>query len=102
MHEINNTQVNDAHDVDVVMLMNNLIEQSHIYSKTSGSLRQYYRDKQALDNNNNIADFLANNNNDNNNEMLLVNCEISLMLNSSKSIFSRWYSSKSRAKIYND
>ena len=31
--------------------------------KTSGSLWQYYRDKPALDINNNITDFLANNNN---------------------------------------
>ena len=41
--KINNTQVNDAHDDDTVVFLNNLIEQSHIYSKTSGSLQQYYR-----------------------------------------------------------
>ena len=43
------------------MPMCNLIEYSDIYSKTSGSLWQYYRDEPALDNNNNIIDFLANN-----------------------------------------
>ena len=43
--------------------MYNLIEYSDAYSKTSGSLRQYYRDDPALDNNNNIIDFPANNNN---------------------------------------
>ena len=42
--------------------MNNLIEYSNAYSKTSGSLRQYYRDEQALDNNGNIIDFPANDN----------------------------------------
>ena len=40
----------------------NLIEYSDVYSKTSGSLWQYYRDEPALGNNN-IIDFLANNNN---------------------------------------
>ena len=42
--KINNTQVDDAHDIDVVMPMYNLIEYSDIYSKTPGSLWQYYRD----------------------------------------------------------
>ena len=36
---------------DVVMPMYNLIEYSDNYSKTSGRLWQYYRDKPALDNN---------------------------------------------------
>ena len=45
------------------MPMYNLIEYSDAYSKTSESLWQYYRDKPALDNNNNITDFPANNNN---------------------------------------
>ena len=61
--EINNTQVDTAKDIDVVMPMYNLIEYSDIYSKTSESLWQYYRDELALDNNNNIIDFLANKNN---------------------------------------
>ena len=41
--EINNIQIENAKDVDV-MPMNNLIEYSNNYSKTSGSLWQYYRD----------------------------------------------------------
>ena len=45
------------------MPMYNLIEYSEIYSKTSGSVWQYYRDETALENNNNIIDFPANNNN---------------------------------------
>ena len=40
--QINNTQVYDAHDVDAVIPMYNLLEYSDIYSKTSGSLWQYY------------------------------------------------------------
>ena len=36
--EINNTQVDNAKDIDIVMLMYNLIEYSDNYSKTSGSL----------------------------------------------------------------
>ena len=43
--------------------MYNSIENSDAYSKTLGSLWQYYRDEPALDNNNNIIDFPANNNN---------------------------------------
>ena len=35
---MNNTQVDDAHYIDVVMLMYNLIEYSDNYSKTSGIL----------------------------------------------------------------
>ena len=49
--EINNTQVDDAHDIDVVMPMYNLIEQSDIYSQTLGSLWQYYRDEPTLEDN---------------------------------------------------
>ena len=63
INDINNTQVDDAKDIDIVMPMYNLIEYSDPYSKTSGSLWQYYRDEPALDNNNNIIDFPANNNN---------------------------------------
>ena len=36
--EINNTQVDDAQDIDTVMSMYNLIEYIHAYSKISGSL----------------------------------------------------------------
>ena len=50
--EINNTQVDNAKDIDIVMLMYNLIEYSDNYAKTSGSLWQYYRDEP----NNNLAD----------------------------------------------
>ena len=45
------------------MPMYTLIEYSDTYSNTSGNLWQYYRDKPALDNSNNIINFLANNNN---------------------------------------
>ena len=61
--EINNTQVDDAQDIDIVTLMYNLIKYSHAYSKITESLWQYYRDEPALDKNNNNTDFPANNNN---------------------------------------
>ena len=60
--EINISQVDDTQQIDVVMLMYNLIEYSDAYSKTSGSLWQYYRDEPALDDNDNIIDFHTGNN----------------------------------------
>ena len=48
---INNTDIDNAQDIDIVMPMYNLIEYSNNYSKTSGSLWQYYKD----DPNDNIA-----------------------------------------------
>ena len=50
--EINNTQVDNAKDIDIVMPMYNLIEYSDNYAKTTGSLWQYFRDES----NNNLAD----------------------------------------------
>ena len=49
---INNTEIDNAKDNDIVMPMYNLIEYSVNYSKTSGSLWQYYKD----DPNDNLAD----------------------------------------------
>ena len=43
--EANNTQVDDAKDIDVVMPMYNIIEYSDNYSKTTGSLWSYYSDE---------------------------------------------------------
>ena len=60
--EINNTQVDDAQKIDIVMLIYNIIECSVAYSKTSGSLWQYYRDEPSRNANGEI-DFSANNNN---------------------------------------
>ena len=42
--EINNTQIDNAKYIDVVINMHNLIEYSEDYSKISGRLWQYYRD----------------------------------------------------------
>ena len=102
--EINNTQVDDAKDIDIVMPMYNLIEYSDNYAKTSGSLWEYYRDEP--------NDYLANSesfkskikitgktsNNDNEKDveimvpltylsnfwrtlkMPLINCEVNLIL----------------------
>ena len=43
--EINNTQVDNAKDIDIVMPMYNLKEYSDNYAKTTGSLWQYFRDE---------------------------------------------------------
>ena len=61
--EINNTQVDDAQDIAIVMSTYNLIECSHACSKTSESLWQCFRDEPTPDNNNKIINFPANNNN---------------------------------------
>ena len=43
--KINNTQVDNAKDLDVVIAMYNIIEYSSNYSKTSRTLYQFYRDE---------------------------------------------------------
>ena len=43
--EKNNTEKDNAKDIDIVMPMYNSIECSDYYSKTSGSLWQYYKDE---------------------------------------------------------
>ena len=52
--EINNTEIENAtgNDIDIVISMYNFIEYSDNYSKTSGSLWQYYR----VEKNDNLAD----------------------------------------------
>ena len=55
--KINNTQIDNAEYIDIVMPMCNLIEYSDNYSKISGSLWQYCKDIPAVDNNGNIVDF---------------------------------------------
>ena len=42
--QINNTQIENAKDIDIVMSMYNLIEYSDNYAKTTGSLWQYRKD----------------------------------------------------------
>ena len=45
LSKINNSQLDNAEDIDIVMPMYNLIEYSSNYLKTSGSVWQYYRDR---------------------------------------------------------
>ena len=59
--EINNTQVDNAKYLDIVMPMYNLIEYSNNYLKTSGSLWQYCKDIPAVDNNNAMVNLTNNN-----------------------------------------
>ena len=103
--EINNTQIDNAKDIDIVMPMYNLIKYSDNYAKTSGSLSQYFRDEP---DDNNIEDSKSfkskikitgkppNNNNEKDVEIIvplkylsnfwrilempLINCEVNLLL----------------------
>ena len=102
---INNTDIDNAHDIDIVMSMYNLIEYSDNYSKTSRNLWQYYKD----DPNDNLTDSesfkskvkVTGNTPNNGNtkdleiivplknfsrtlEMPLINCEVNLILTWSK------------------
>ena len=56
---INNTLIDNAEDLDVVMPMYNLIEYIKIYRETTGSLWNYYRDE--------LSDDTSDNNNPNKN-----------------------------------
>ena len=62
MHKQNNREIDYARDIDIVMSVHNLIEYSDNYSKTSGSVWQYYRDERSLNNVGIILDFLDANN----------------------------------------
>ena len=55
--KVNNTQINNAQYIDIVMPMYNLIEYSDNYSKTSGSLWQYCKEIPAINNNGAIVNF---------------------------------------------
>ena len=55
--KINNTQIDNAEYIDIVMPMYNLIEYSDNYSKTSGSLWQYCKDIPAVDDDGYIVFF---------------------------------------------
>ena len=56
--KINNTFIDNTEDLDIVMTIYNLLENSGNYSMTSGSLWNYYRDK--------INDYANENNGANN------------------------------------
>ena len=58
--EINNTQIDNAKDIDIVMPMYNLIEYSDNYAKTTGSLWQYCKDIPARNANDDIVIFAEN------------------------------------------
>ena len=55
--KINNTQVDNAKDIDIVMPMYNVKEYSDNYSKTFGRLQQYYKDIPAENNDDDIVHF---------------------------------------------
>ena len=65
IREVNNTQIDNAKDIDTVMYMYNLIEYSDNYVKTTGSLWQYCKAIPARNNNNNeINEFTGGNTTD--------------------------------------
>ena len=55
--KINNTQIDNAEYIDIVMPVYNLLEYIDDYSKTSGSLWQYCKEIPAVDNDGDITDF---------------------------------------------
>ena len=55
--KINNTQIDDAQYIDVIMPVYNLIEYSDNYSKTFGILFQYCKGVPAVDSNGAVTDF---------------------------------------------
>ena len=62
--EINNTQIDNAKDIDIVRPMYNLIEYSDNYEKRTGSLWQYCKDIPALNANDEIVIFADGNTTD--------------------------------------
>ena len=57
IRKLNNTQIDNAEYIDIVMPMYNLIEYSDNYSKTPGSLWQYCKEIPAVNNDGDIANF---------------------------------------------
>ena len=55
--KMNNTQIDNAEYIDIVMPMYNLVEYSDNYSKISGSLWQYCKEIPAADNSGNFVAF---------------------------------------------
>ena len=55
--KLNNTQIDNAKYIDIIMPMYNLIEYNNKYSKTSGSLWQYCKEIPAINDDENIVDF---------------------------------------------
>ena len=73
--KINNTQIDNAEYIDIVMPMYNLIEYSDNYSKTSGSLWQYCKEIPTVNNAGNIVGFNSANATDSFNFKTKVRCQ---------------------------
>ena len=56
--KINNTDIDNAKFIEIIMPMYNLIEYSNNYSKTSRSLWQYYENIPAVNNDGDIVNFI--------------------------------------------
>ena len=57
--ELNNTQIDNAKDINVVIPRHNLVEYSNSYSKTSGNLWKYCRNEPVLSDTGPITNFSA-------------------------------------------
>ena len=57
INKTNNTKIDNAEYIDIVMPMYNLVEYSNNYSKKSGSLWQYCKEIPAVSNDADIVDF---------------------------------------------
>ena len=81
--EINNTQIDNAKDIDVVMPMYNLIECSDNYAKTTGSLWQYSKYDGTKDDGKDVEIMVPLKYLSNfwrTLKVLLINCEVNLIL----------------------
>ena len=118
--KINGAQIDNAEDLDVVMLMYNLFEYSKNYRKATGSLWKYYIDKQSNPLSTDSESFKyqtsitgnTNNTGDGKKEteivvplkhlsnfwrninIPLINCEVELILTRAKKLCPSWYGSK--------
>ena len=64
INEINNKQIDNAKDIDVVIPMYNFTEYSDNYTKTCGSLWQYYRNDPVFNDASAVVNFHVANNSD--------------------------------------
>ena len=94
--EINNTQVDNAKDIDIVMPMYNIIECSDNYTETTGSSWKYFRDSESFKSKIKITEKTPHDDNEKDVEIMvplkylssfwgtlempLINCKVNLIL----------------------
>ena len=88
---MNNTQVDNAEDIDIVMPMYNVMEYSNNYSKKSGSLLQYCKDIPVVNNDDDIVEFSWANSTDSFNFFKKITGPLEIM---KQKMLKYWYHSK--------